>query len=154
MTILSNTKSTLILGIGDTLLSDEGIGVHVVQHLKKQDLPDHIEVLDGGTAGADLLDVICGLEKLIIIDAIDSDFEPGTIIELTDSDLLHIGSANLSLHNIDLPQTLAMAHLLDQAPKATSIIGIQPQSIAPGTELTAPLQKAIEPAAQKALAHT
>ncbi len=73
----------LVLGIGNILLRDEGVGVRVIEKLQLMDLPDGVEVVDGGTAGADLLDVIAEREKVIVIDATDVNAEPGGIVRFT-----------------------------------------------------------------------
>ena len=73
-------SKTLILGVGNVLLCDEGIGVRVIEFLQKQTLPDDIELVDGGTAGADLIDILADRETVIIVDAVRSDKPAGTIV--------------------------------------------------------------------------
>jgi hydrogenase maturation protease len=127
---------TLILGVGNILLSDEGIGVHVIEYLSRQELPASIEVIDGGTAGADLIDVLADRETVIIIDAVQSDKPAGTILRLMPEDLKLQEDTPLSLHDLDIPQTLAMTHLSNCAPKTVICFGIVPASIEPGMELS------------------
>ncbi|UCD29278.1 MAG: HyaD/HybD family hydrogenase maturation endopeptidase [Planctomycetota bacterium] len=133
----------LILGIGNILLRDEGIGVRVIQAMQKMELPEGVELYDGGTAGADLLDIICDRKKLIIIDAMDADCEPGSILRLTPDDLKPQASAGISLHQIGLLDTLNMAKLLGSPPEEVIIIGIKPKSITPCTELSTELKHSI-----------
>ena len=109
--------NTLVLGIGNILLSDEGIGVRVIEYLQKCPLPDHVDLVDGGTAGADLIDVLSDRHTVIIVDAADADAPPGTIVRLTPQDWLNEYRPALSLHDLDIPQTLAMTHLLGCAPR-------------------------------------
>lgn len=127
---------TLILGVGNILLSDEGIGVRVIEYLQTQPLPGDVELIDGGTAGADLIDALSDRETVIIIDAIQSNHPAGTILRLIPDDLKLHEYTPLSLHDLDIPQTLAMTHLSNCAPKAVICFGIVPASIEPGMELS------------------
>jgi hydrogenase maturation protease len=129
-------KPVLIIGIGNLLLGDEGIGVHVAYALQKQKLPDFVEVIDGGTSGADLLDLLCGRDKVIFIDAVDADIEPGTIIKMAPDDLAAKTESSLSMHDIGILETLSMTKRLDDAPKEVVIIGVKPKDISPKIGLT------------------
>lgn len=133
----------LILGIGNILLRDEGVGVRVVEYLKRRKLPDGVELLDGGTAGADLLDHICGREKVIVIDVMQGDYPPATMVRVTSQDLKPADAPLLSMHSLDLPQTIAMTYLLNCPPKEVVILGIQPEKIECGMDLTPVLQASV-----------
>ncbi len=76
-------KSLLILGLGNCLLADEGVGCHVAQHLQKMDLPADVEVVDGGTGGFELIDHFHGKTKVVIIDCIDMNAPSGSIVRLS-----------------------------------------------------------------------
>jgi hydrogenase maturation protease len=138
----------LVLGIGNILLHDEGLGVHAVKAMESLKLPGSIELLDGGTAGADLLDAIADRRKVIVIDALDIDDTAGTILRLKPEDLLSNTSGSISLHEFGIAETLRMARHLHCEPKEVIIIGVKPQSIEPGIgltdEMTARLPKIIE----------
>lgn len=138
----------LILGIGNILLGDEGVGVRVIEHLSRQKIPNDVELLDGGTGGADLLEHICGREKVIVVDAIQSDYPPAAIIRLTIENLKTADAPELSLHSLDLPQTIAMADLLGCSPKEVVIFGIQPLRVECKVELTPALQAVVPTAAE------
>ena len=129
-------KEILILGIGNILLRDEGAGIAVVNSLQKQNLPDNVEVIDGGTAGFDLLDIIADRKAIILIDAIDAGYPPGTVVRFVADDLKASKNPQLSVHNIDFAQTLYLAGLLGCAPQKVIIFGIQPGSVEPGLNLT------------------
>jgi hydrogenase maturation protease len=133
----------LIVGIGNLLMSDEGIGVHAACALQKLKLPDFVEVIDGGTSGADLLDHICGREKVIFIDAVDADLEPATILRMTPDDLEAKTVQSLSLHDVGILGTLSMAQSLGDAPKDVVIIGVKPKDISPKIGLTDVLTSAM-----------
>ncbi|MBN1506871.1 MAG: hydrogenase maturation protease [Sedimentisphaerales bacterium] len=126
----------MILGIGNILLCDEGVGVRVVQAMREMALPPGVEVADGGTAGADLLDIISDRRKVIIIDAMDAGAEPGTIRHLRVEELAGGTGTRISLHEIGLMETLAMARHLNSAPIEVSILGVQPKEVRPGDKLT------------------
>ena len=127
----------LILGIGNILLRDEGIGVRVIEALKKLQLPENVELVDGGTAGADLLDIISNRSRVIIIDAIEGDYSTGSIVCFGNEDIEKLQGYGInSLHNINIMETLAMARLLGSHTENIVIVGIKPDSIDCGTELS------------------
>jgi len=127
---------TLILGVGNILLRDEGIGVRVIEYLQQQTLPEGVELIDGGTAGADLIDVLADRETVIVVDAVRSDKPAGTLLRFSPDDLALQQDNPLSLHDLDIPQTLAMTKMMNCAPKNVICFGVVPGSIAPGMELS------------------
>ena len=129
-------RPVLVLGIGNILLHDEGIGVYVVEQMQEGGVPDYVELLDGGTAGADLLDHICDRQKVIVVDAVDADIEPGTILRFTSDDLVSNESSSISLHEFGIADTLAMARQLNCSPQEVIVIGIKPKDISPGLGLS------------------
>jgi len=127
----------VVLGVGNILLSDEGIGVHAVNALSAAyDLPPEVEVIDGGTSGMDCLDQIAEADLLLIADAMRSGVEPGTITRLDDSQLQAFFKTKISPHQVGLSDVLATLNLHGLAPKRTVLIGTQPQSFALGMEPT------------------
>lgn len=129
-------KPVVILGAGNILLRDEGVGVHVVRALRKEELPPGVEVYEGGTAGIDLLEVISRAGRLIIVDAVDAGQEAGAVFRFRPEDVeSRLREHRTSLHQIDLMDTLKIARFLDCCPE-TVIIGIQPGEIAWGMELS------------------
>ena len=78
-----DTKKTLVLGLGNVIMGDEGIGVHVVRALEKLTLPDHVECLDGGTGGFILLEPLQAADHILLIDATDDGNPPGTVTRTT-----------------------------------------------------------------------
>jgi len=135
-------KPILVLGIGNILLKDEGVGVHAVRELTaraergRPTLPDDVELYDGGTFGIDLLDTIANRRKVIVIDAVRADAAPGTVLRFTAADLVRPGRPDLSLHQVGLFETLAMARQLGCAPEEVVIFGIVPMALEPGLELS------------------
>lgn len=128
--------STLIVGIGNILLKDEGVGVHVVEAMRALELPADVELLDGGTSGADLIDFIADRPRVIIIDAVQSSQPPGTVLRMGPDDLIQERLAALSLHQLGLVETLLMARQLGCPPREVVVFGIQPADLGTGLELS------------------
>lgn len=128
--------STLVLGLGNILLRDEGIGVRVAQALEGVPLPPDVEVVDGATAGFGLLGLLANRRKVIVIDAIMADEQPGTVLRLSPEDLLPPPGQSLSLHDVGLLEALAAARQLGESPHEVVIFGVQPQVIECGLELS------------------
>ena len=145
-------QPTLVMGIGNILLRDEGVGVRVVEAMQRIDVPEDVELIDAGTAGADLVDIVADRRKLIVVDAIEAGEEPGTILRLSPENLLPQGEEAISIHQLGLVESLAMAKHLGCAPREVSIVGIQPGEISPGMELTPEVADAVPKAIQVVLA--
>ena len=125
----------LIVGIGNLLCRDEGIGVHVIQEMKNMKLPDHIDLLDMGTSTMDLISHLEGVKKLIAIDAMKAGGTPGTIYKCRPEDLLPEEKGPISLHEIGLLESLNMAQKMGMKID-TVIIGVEPKILDWGMELT------------------
>ena len=131
-----NRCPILVLGIGNILLRDEGVGVRVIEHMQEIRLPDNVELVDGGTGGADLLEVLAERQKVIVVDAVQADCDPGVVIRFTEEDLVQSDQASMSLHEIGLAESLIMTRQLNCAPKEVVILGIKPKNIECGLELS------------------
>jgi hydrogenase maturation protease len=151
---LDKRPKTLILGIGNILLRDEGIGVRVIEHLRKENLPEDVELVDRGTAGADLIDVLSDRQTVLIIDAVEYDASPGTVLRLSEQDLSVHEQGPLSLHDLNIPQTLSMTRLLGCAPRSVILYGVVPQTVEPGMDLSESLAPLVPLIAQKVLNET
>jgi hydrogenase maturation protease len=127
----------LVLGIGNILLRDEGVGVHVVKEIQKRAVPEGVEVYDGGTFGIDLIDTIAGRRKVIVIDAVQSDAAPATVLKFGPEDMAAKETRDMSLHQLGLLETLTMTQQLGCAPDEVVIFGIVPKEMTPGLELSA-----------------
>ncbi|NLU49957.1 MAG: hydrogenase maturation protease [Syntrophomonadaceae bacterium] len=141
-------KRTLIVGIGNLLLKDEGVGVHVVNRLERVELPPGVEVVDGGTHSYDLVDTFCQADNLIIVDAMQAGGEPGTIYRVPLEDLgLKPEEKATSLHELHFIEAVRMVNLLGYYPQIV-VFGIEPKAIEWGLDLTpeveARLPKVIE----------
>lgn len=126
----------MVMGVGNILLSDEGLGVRFLDELAKVELPANVEILEGGTAGLELVHLIQDVDFLIIVDAFNANAEPGALFRFQPGDLKVIPEQyEVSFHQIGIIEVLAMAKVLGQAPQ-TLIFGIQPKSLEWGLEIS------------------
>lgn len=127
----------LILGVGNLLLSDEGIGIHAVKKLLETPrLPEDVEIVDGGTAGLNLLYYLEGVDRLVIIDAVETGGPPGTMVRLAGDKIPAYMALKVSPHEITLPDFLAAAKLRDLYPREVVVWGMQPESLEVGIDLS------------------
>ena len=141
-------RPVVVIGVGNALFSDEGVGIHIIEALKRMELPPYVDVVDCDTNGLAVLESLDGAQKGIIIDAVSSGGLPGTVYRLTVEGLLGMEDRLLklvSLHQLDLIATLKLAQLTDvyRLPEDIVIIGIEAKSFATGLELTEEVRKAI-----------
>ncbi len=140
---MTSISRILIIGVGNILMSDEGIGVRVIEAMQEEyDLPDNIQLLDGGTAGYTLMDYMEDFDRIIIIDAVRSGSKPGDICHLSSGDIAGEKRLKMSGHKIELPELLALGQKLGKLPE-TSLIGVEPEDMNWGMELTSKLKSAI-----------
>jgi hydrogenase maturation protease len=140
----------LVLGLGNILLSDEGVGVRVVERLQAEHrLPPVVEVLDGGTAGMDLLDAIAGVDALIVADAVRVDAPPGTVLRLEDQEVHAYFGARLTPHQLGLCDLLATLRLTNESPRRIVVVGIAPENLELGLELSATAEQACDRAVRE-----
>jgi hydrogenase maturation protease len=134
-------KKILILGVGNILLHDEGVGVKAVAKLDSEyDFSDNVQLFDGGTLGLRLLDPISEADHLIVVDCVRCGHPPGTLYRFTIEDFERRGNFRNSLHQLDLVETLAFAEIIGNRP-STVVVGIEPENISPwGMELTDAVQ--------------
>ncbi|HLF20472.1 MAG TPA: hydrogenase maturation protease [Bacteroidota bacterium] len=118
-------KRVVILGLGNLLLSDEGVGVHVVQVLLRMRLPSYIEVVDGGTGGFELIEHVRGMSKVIIIDCFNTEAKPGSIIRLTLDELSLQQPLPFSAHEGGIRELLWQIHALAPVPEVV-VFGVVP----------------------------
>ena len=130
-----------LLGLGSLLMQDEGVGIHAVRYIQEQYDTPGLEIIDGGTGGMDLLPFIENRDRLLVLDAANFGKEPGYIGVLRNEEVPALFGVKASLHHLGLADVLAAAQLMDMAPKEICLIGVQPQTIALGLELTELIQK-------------
>ena len=133
---------TLVLGIGNVLMGDEGVGVHVVRRLEREDLPAHVSLLDGGTGGFQLLADLASHDPVVMIDATMDGQPPGTV-SVIEPRYASDFPRTLTAHDIGLRDLIVSAALLGQLPRmrlvTVSIAEVQPMQLS----LSAPVETAV-----------
>lgn len=129
-------QKIVILGIGNILLSDEGIGVHVANELMNIDLPPEVTVVEGGTDGFRLIDIITEADRLIVIDAVKGGAIPGSIYRFDIDEVKDCPSGfKTSIHQIGILEVINLSSLIGKTPR-TTVIGVEPKSLEMGMELS------------------
>jgi hydrogenase maturation protease len=146
-------KKTLVLGLGNILLSDEGVGVRVVERLQERyGLPPEVQILDGGTLGLDLLPYVESADHLLVVDALELGAKPGTLARLEGDQVPAFFSPKASAHQMGLVDLLAAAHLAGYEPEKLVLWGTQPGKMDVGLELSPAVSAQVEPLVEKVLA--
>ncbi len=125
----------LVIGLGNTLLTDEGVGIHLVKELSNMPLPPGVDLMEGETAGVDLLSDILDSDRVVIIDAAMMGLEPGNARTFSSEDLKLSSNFYASLHDMALPEVLKLGTIISSLPPIL-IIGIEPKTVEPGVELS------------------
>lgn len=138
----------MVLGVGNEILTDEGVGVHVIRALQRERLPENVAVITAGTAGIEMLPLIAGLDRLIVVDAMDASDEPGTIYKFAPDDINVLPPEyHVSVHQIGLVELLYLAAARNELP-ATVIFGIQPKvmdwGLVPTPEVAGKIPRIVE----------
>jgi hydrogenase maturation protease len=127
---------TLVLGVGNVLLSDEGVGVHVARELMGMEVPPGVSVIEGGTAGLSLLSLIQGADRLIVIDAVKGEQAPGAVYRFDIDEIENSGRGLItSVHSLGVREVLDLCALTGKVPQ-TVVIGIEPKTMEIGTDLS------------------
>jgi hydrogenase maturation protease len=135
MVIMETKRKILVLGIGNILLKDEGIGVRVAERMQQMALPPDVEVLEGGVKGLDLLYFIEGRKKVIVVDAVKAGAPPGTLFRFTDKDLAGKKGVLRSAHGIDFSDVIAIAGFMGNKPDIV-FLGVEPEDLDASMELS------------------
>jgi hydrogenase maturation protease len=130
----------VVIGVGNLLLKDEGIGIHALQALQETGLPPDVKLVDGGTS-PDLISYTRANDRLIIVDAAKAGGKPGTIYRFRPEDLAEEKDTLTSAHELGVVPNLKLMPLLGNRPAEILIIGIEPKETDFGTELSAELRQ-------------
>jgi hydrogenase maturation protease len=140
---LSGNGKLLVLGVGNLLLSDEGVGVHVAQELMEMNFPPEVRVVEGGTDGFGLMHVLLEAERVILIDAVKGGGQPGSIYRFEIEDCPPFPDVfKTSVHQISILEVINLSGLIGSTPR-TTIIGIEPQCLEMGMKLSPKVARAI-----------
>lgn len=131
-------KSIGIMGLGNLLLGDEGFGIHCVQYLEEHyQMPENVEVVDGGTGGILLAPFIEQFDELYVIDVVDVDDTPGSVHYFTDTDLRSGGiQTRMSPHQIGMLEILDICRIRGKVPQQIHFITVVPECLESGMELS------------------
>jgi hydrogenase maturation protease len=139
------TATTVVIGLGNVVLSDDGLGVHAVRRLREREaVADEVKLIEGGTAGLLLLPHVADARRVILVDAIDAGAAPGTLTRLDGEDWTSAFSIRMTPHEVALEDLLGAAQLSGAWPEELVLLGVQPTLIALGTELSPPVAAAID----------
>jgi len=145
-------KKTLIIGLGNILKGDDGIGVRVAEILSQRELPAGVAVEEVGTPGIDLMNRFEGWQKVILVDAVQMGAKPGTWRRFSPQDVRLIANGNvLSLHEPDLASVLELAQALNMLPDEIVIYGVEPQDLTFMAPLSSPVEAIINVIAEQIL---
>jgi hydrogenase maturation protease len=147
-----NQHSTIILGLGNALRGDDGIGPAVIEWLDRQTLPPGVETIDGGTSGLDIVSILMGRARAIIVDAADVGRAPGWWVRFTPEEAqLQDNATTLSLHSAGLAEAVALGAALNVLPPTIVIYGVQPQNLDWSAQLSAEVHAAVAEVGQAIL---
>ncbi len=130
-----------VLGVGNILMTDEGLGATIVTELEKEySFSDDVQLLDGGTMGMELLHYIGDATRILLVDAINYNKEPGTVYKFTHQDLDDYFNASISVHEVGIQDILRIRIMQENPFEEAVVIGAEPESLEIGLELTPTLR--------------
>lgn len=130
-------RATLVLGLGNPLMGDDGLGLAALEALRETyAFEPPVELVDGGTWGMNLLPLIETAGRVLLLDAININARPGTPVVLTREQIPRVLTTKLSPHQIDLKEVLAVAEFRGTLPDDTRALGLQPDRIEMSTQLS------------------
>jgi len=135
------TKHTVVLGLGNPLMGDEGVGTRIIEMLQTAsgDFPE-ADLIDAGTGGMSILHLIAGRKKAVIVDCALMDAPPGSIRRFTPEEVRTLKQlSHLSLHEVDIIKVIDLARSLGECPEEIVLFGIEPQTIEQRMGLSGPL---------------
>ena len=143
----------VVLGIGNTILTDEAAGVRAVELLEQgYQIPEDVLVIDGGTSGMEMIEDLSDLDFLIVIDVVKTGAAPGTVVKIAGDEIPVFFRRTLSPHQSALPDVLASLELLDAMPKEIVVLGVEPISLELGMEMTPTIAEKVPTLVEMAVA--
>ena len=138
-----NAPRIAIVGLGNLMRTDDAVGMLAFECLKVDlQVPRGVKLIEGGTLGLDLIYPLHGITHLLAIDAIDAGVEPGTILRFSGEAIADL-PASKSVHLLGFSDLIGAMRLTGEAPEEIVVLGVQPQTIAWGTRLTGPVERAM-----------
>jgi hydrogenase maturation protease len=135
----------LLVGVGNILMGDDGIGVRVVHEIgRRYRLPEGVEVLDGGTSGLELLSYFSDREQVIIVDAVESGLPPGTVVKVEGEDVPARFVTKISPHQLGISDVLAAARISGKLPQKMVLFGMEPKRVELRLDLSEEVERNFE----------
>jgi hydrogenase maturation protease len=148
---LKSAHKIAVVGVGNTIHSDDGAGVHALERLRRDTrLPDDVTFIDGGTFGIELLAYLHESTRLLLLDAVDVGEQAGSLVRMAGGELRGL-PCGASVHQLGVADLLATLPLVSDVPRETVLLGVQPASTDWGTELSAPVEAALGPLVEAAV---
>lgn len=148
---LNPARKTVVVGVGNIIRSDDGAGVHALRKLQRDSrLPDDVTLIEGGTRGLELLACLYDSSRLLLLDAVDIGEQPGTLLRMAGDELRGL-PCGASVHQLGVADLLATLPLVSETPREIVLLGVQPAWTDWGTELSAPVEAALEPLVEAAV---
>jgi hydrogenase maturation protease len=139
----SLASDTVVIGVGNTILSDDGVGVHAARRLESEPrVPAGVTILDGGTIGLELMPYVSDASRVLFLDAVNSGAAPGTLTRMTGGDLLGI-SGGQNVHQLGVADLIAALALVSARPQEIVVLGVQPANTDWGTTLSPDVEAAL-----------
>jgi hydrogenase maturation protease len=135
---------SVVLGVGNILNRDEGLGVHAIRQLQEL-MPDSgsVELIDGGVLGLSLLPLVEECDRLLVLDAVDRKAEVGTLIELGRDEIPLFANVKMSQHQITMQEVLGLAQIRNKLPAELRLVGLQPEDLSIGFGMSAQIEAAL-----------
>jgi hydrogenase maturation protease len=140
----------VVLGVGNVLNRDEGLGVHALRLLEEEATGVAAELIDGGVLGLNLLPLVEECDRLLVLDAVDRGEEPGTLVELGRDEIPLFAGIKMSQHQITLQEVLGLAAMREKLPPVLRLVGLQPADLAIGTDMSPAVAAALPGVARRA----
>lgn len=143
-------RKILVLGLGNTLLGDEGVGVRVIERLAEENLIPNVELMDGGTLSFTLAGPIAEADQLIVVDAANLQAESGSVQAFVNEEMDHfIGTGKMSsVHEVSLLDLLSISALSENLPVHRALVGVQPEFVEWADHLSPAVEAAVTPAVE------
>lgn len=142
--MIEGSAGALVLGLGNLVHADDGVGVHAIRRLQKDPrVPCGVVLLDGGTQGLSLLPHLFGFQRLLVIDAVDAGEPPGTLLRL-EGQAVHKLPGKATVHQLGFADLMIALELLGESPGEVVVAGIQPLSTEWSADLTPPVQEGLD----------
>jgi hydrogenase maturation protease len=146
------TAPVLVLGLGNCLIEDEGVGIAALEYLRQHYcLPDDVELLDGGTSGMGLLDDLRSRKQVIVLDAVRTGHQPGELVVLTNEQVPAFFRSKISPHQLALSDVLAVLTLTHEQPENIAVIGVEPVSLKTRIGLSKMVKQQLKPMVEQVI---